>query len=364
MNHGNNGPRVLLTVPRYKTGRGVANYYRILRPYLDPGKDYFEVGARAGQAGLLDSLRRLMGDYWHFRKRLSENDFHLVHLNPSLVPKSLLRESVFLVIALAHGLKVVVFFRGWDPEFFDLIQRRFSWLFKALFGRVDAFIVLAQEFRSKLIGAGIHAPIFVMTTAVDDGTISNASVTRQKGDLVRILCLSRLESGKGLLESIEAFAHLKRDHSKVALSIAGDGSQRKAAEILVRKLQLTDVTFLGHVQGSEKQKAFLDSDVYLFPTTHGEGMPTSVLEAMAYGLPVVTRPVGGLKDFFIDGEMGYMTESQDPVVFATLLSRVVSDAQLLSRMGAFNRAYAAEHFTASKVAKNLDDIYRLVTGLR
>lgn len=51
-----------------------------------------------------------------------------------------------------------------------------------------------------------------------------------------------------------------------------------------------------------------DCDIFFFPF-YGEGMPISVLEAMAFSMPVITRNVGGIKDFFINGEMGFCTDS-------------------------------------------------------
>ncbi len=68
--------------------------------------------------------------------------------------------------------------------------------------------------------------------------------------------------------------------------------------------------------------------MYLFPTYH-EGMPGSVLEAMGYGLPVITRTVGGLPDFFEHEKMGFITESLDASVFADFLEQLVKDPERL-----------------------------------
>jgi len=81
-------------------------------------------------------------------------------------------------------------------------------------------------------------------------------------------------------------------------------------------------------------------------------------------LPVVTHAVGGLRDFFENGRMGFMTESQSPGVYAQYLDRLARDAELRRRMGWFNRAYAKEHFSASKVAVRLEGIcHDVVTGM-
>src|SRR3712207_2970921 len=89
----------------------------------------------------------------------------------------------------------------------------------------------------------------------------------------------------------------------------------------------------GYVRGADKIAALRTADVYLFPTEYGEGLPISILEAMAMQLQVVTRPVGGIADFFVDGEMGFVSDSVDPTVFADLVERLIDDRQLRLRIG-------------------------------
>ena len=98
-----------------------------------------------------------------------------------------------------------------------------------------------------------------------------------------------------------------------------------------------------------------EADLYLFPTFHAEGMPTSVLEAMAFGLPVITRPVGGLQDFFVDGKMGRLIDSLDPNDFASVIMDYIQSPIDVKRISLFNHEYALEHFMASIVAKKLEN---------
>jgi glycosyltransferase involved in cell wall biosynthesis len=128
---------------------------------------------------------------------------------------------------------------------------------------------------------------------------------------------------------------------------------------LERTDALSGVTLLGHVASGPKQVVFAEADVYLFPT-HGEGMPNSVLEAMASGLPVVTRRVGGLKDFFEDGTMGFSSEGSDPTMFAKLLEALMLDRGLARRMGDYNSRYARTRFAAPEVARRVQAICRTV----
>ena len=84
-------------------------------------------------------------------------------------------------------------------------------------------------------------------------------------------------------------------------------------------------------------------------------MPTVVLEAMAFGLPVFTRKVGGLADFFENGKMGYITDSLDPKDFAEAMIPYLEDIEQTKKVSQYNAKYAKEHFMASSVAKQIEN---------
>jgi glycosyltransferase involved in cell wall biosynthesis len=84
---------------------------------------------------------------------------------------------------------------------------------------------------------------------------------------------------------------------------------------------------------------------------------------MACGLPVVTSAVGGLRDFFEDGAMGFSTETRDPAVLANLMEKLVRYPELCSKIGRLNQKYVRDHFTAQRVASGLAGIYsRVLNG--
>lgn len=357
--------KVLLTVPRLDMPGGVSNYYRTLRGCLDADKVYLEIGSRPGETGKLRKLRRLLTDYWRFYRALSQGSFDLVHVNPSMDRYAIWRDALFILIAKTFGYPVVVHFRGWIPSVESAVRERFPALFRFAYGKADATIVLAEEFRRGLLQLGVPEPFFLETTVVGDHLFPAAdSPVETTGRACNVLFLSRLDTGKGLPEAIRAFAVLQATRPQARLTIAGDGPDRKAAEREVTRLGLANVTFLGHVTGEVKDQTFQQADIYLF-TSLAEGMPNSVLEAMAHGLPVVTRPVGGLRDFFEEGRMGFAPDSMDPAVFADALRRLANDPQMRTTMGAYNREYARQRFSASQVARRLLDIYtQVVAGAR
>ena len=82
---------------------------------------------------------------------------------------------------------------------------------------------------------------------------------------------------------------------------------------------------------------------------------------MSYGLPVITRPVGGIKDFFQNGKMGFITESKNPYDFAFFIEKIITNSKLRLQISNYNYNYAKEHFWAEKVISRLENIYNTIT---
>lgn len=360
--------RVLVVKPDSSIPGGVANYYSVLSEYLEKDADYFIVGSRTGEHGFIATCTRVVRDTIGFWRTLKRSKYHLVHLNPSLHDKAVLRDGALLLLAYSRGVKSLVLFHGWVDNTERRVRRWYLGLFRWTYFRADAMIVLASMFKSKLEEMGYHGPIYIETTFVSDKIFQYDAL--KKGNLggvnpttrFNVLSLSRMVRGKGVEETLEAHRILKAKYPGITLTIAGDGPELQRSKQRARQLGLADVEFPGYVVGEAKRRIFEAADVYCFPTKYGEGMPTSVLEAMAHGLPVVTRPVGGLRDFFQDGRMGFLTESLEPRVIAELIERLFLDPALCARIAAHNRQYAYDHFRASQAADRLRNIYHGLTS--
>ena len=355
--------RSLITRPAANDPGGVAVYLdNVTKHFPNNGidNDFLEIGST--RARFLHPL----ADQLAFRNKIRNNEYDLVHINPSLLGKSFVRDGLFAWQAQSRGLPVLVFFHGWSESFEKQVEQHWLRFFRATFGKADAFIVLASDFKNKLKQWGIKAPIYVATTAVSDDLVSGFDlelklIRTRISDGCRVLFLARLEPEKGVYETIDACALLNGRNVEVQLVIAGDGPDASKIRSYAEKKLGDRVHFPGYVRGASKVAAFNDAHIYAMPTAHGEGLPTSVLEAMAFGLPVITRPVGGLKDVFIDGEHGFMTESQDPAVIAALIEQIIEDPERWRRMSRNVHEYAQERFVGSAVATDLAKIYGIVS---
>ncbi len=352
----NGDNRVLLSSPDLLKSGGVASYCRMLQPYLGSDADFITIGARKDNEKSWQQVARLFSDYARFWSKLKNGRYGLVHVNSSFGKKALLRDGFLLLMAKVRGCKVLVFIHGWDEGCEKILRERYLGVFQRVYFKADAFIVLANQFRDKLLKMGCDKTIYVETTTVDNDIFGLSKATH-KADQFQILYLSRIEKGKGIYEALETFVQVQTRHPQVTLIVAGDGSELVNARNYAEERGITGVTFRGYISGKPKDAAFREADIFLFPTFYGEGMPINVLEAMACGTPVVTRPVGGLGDFFEDGNMGFISESKDPRVFAELVERLIVDRELRLKVGTYNRTYATEHFSLTKVSGRIRNIY-------
>ena len=353
--------KILLLTPDIEKRGGVANYYRTLRSHLNSSVEYLTVGTRSDDRCGMHGCRRMLRDYLTLWRKLKSGHYNIVHLNPSLMRKAIVRDALSCILAKIYGVRVIVFIRGWDEAYERIVRRHFLLPFRLVYFQADSFIVLGSKFRDSLVEMGCHKPIYIETTVVPDEIFANppsdAHRQRVSAQEFNILFLARIEKDKGIYETVDAFRILLARYSFVRMTIVGDGLELGEVREYVRIGGIEGITFGGYVCGEAKASAFTNADVYVFPTMHGEGMPNSLLEAMAYGLPVITRPVGGVADFFEHGKMGFLTESKEPSIFAELLERLVTNEPLRKQMGDYNRSYAYDRFRASQVAKRLINIY-------
>lgn len=161
--------------------------------------------------------------------------------------------------------------------------------------------------------------------------------------------------------AIEAFRALSEGRRSLRLVVAGDGPHREAVRDAA--LPLGDRVVLAGYRGDTM--ALLDAyDVLLQPSYH-EALPTSCIEAMAAGVPVIATDVGGTREVVVDGETGVLVAAAaGPREVADALATLLDDPARRLALGAAGRARFEAEFTAERWAKSLGDIYRDVLSAR
>ncbi|MEA9414118.1 glycosyltransferase family 4 protein [Flavobacterium sp. PL02] len=339
---------ILIISPHPKLLGGVANHYLGLNNLWDNTIKYEYYGKREN----IPAYITFFYDLIKYILKLIFKRPDVVIINPSLRRYQIIRDGLYLLLAKILMIDVITFIHGWDEKYARIIIKKPS-LFKFVYNKSTFIYVLSSSFKEQLLEMGITCPILLTTTKVDDKLIKDFNINERTGKVTNILFLARIEKEKGILIAINAFIILKTKYDWLTLTIVGSGGLLNEAKEFVNKKNIKDVNFTGPLHGMDVAKEYSKSDIYVLPT-YGEGMPTSVLEAMAFGLPIITRPVGGLNDFFDTKKMGSLVADLAPESFAFELEKYILDSEKTKNSALFNHQYAINRFLASSVVNKIE----------
>lgn len=359
--------KVLILAPASTARGGITNYYQVLRKEFPENIEYFLRGARNWpyRKGIVSEMIRAYRDYSNFRKRILQGDIGLVQTSTSLGFWTTIRDGLFVKCAFKHKIKTIVFFRGWDDQAVSKVQHYLS-LFRYFFFPSYAIITLSEKSKKDLHNWGYRKDIFIETTLVDKDLlvdVDEQSIVNKysvlKGNAINLLYFSRVEIRKGIYDLLSAYEILTSVQSanRYSLSICGDGKELDNIKDLIDQKKLKNVHVMDFVEGVKKKSAFENAHLLVFPS-YGEGMPNAVLEAMGFGLPVLTTPVGGITDFFKNGVHGYYIKPSEPADIVKKIALLLSEPGSMHRMAIANYKLASELFRSDMVSERIAKIFR------
>jgi glycosyltransferase involved in cell wall biosynthesis len=278
--------------------------------------------------------------------------FH-VHLS---VKGSTLRKGSVCVALRALRCRYVVhahaaedsMFHAWVPALF---RRVLLWGL----GGADYFIALTR-FWGEYYASALRIPANKLLLLPNPTVIPAAIPNREARKSLNFLFLGRIGKRKGAFEVIRAFASLPfevRNRSRITL--AGDGEAdavRELANSLGCSLQ---TSVLGWVEQAETERLLKEADVFLLPS-HGEGMSMALLEAMAWGLAVVTTASGGADEFLLSDRNCILTKPGDVQALARAMCTLAKDPTLRARLGA-EALKTASRFNVHNYVEKLTSLY-------
>jgi len=155
---------------------------------------------------------------------------------------------------------------------------------------------------------------------------------------------------------LDAVHELRDTQPSVRVEFAGDGDleglRRRAAELGLAER----VRFAGWIGTRERDELLARCALFVLPS-HAEGLPMSLLEAMAAGCPVVASAVGGIPDLVVHGANGLLVPPGDRDSLALALERLLVDRDLAARLGSEARATLAQRYNPEQSLERLEQIY-------
>ena len=322
---------------------------------------HFQVGSEGRRETVLQKLTRFMLSPFHLALILLRSGAEIVHLNVSLEPKAYWRDLVYSIVARLLGRRVVSQIHGGAmPQDFFRGNALLTWILRRFLVSSDAVSVLSSAELAAYRKFDPRIRVHLVPNAIDPSGLAGRTRSCNTDRPLKLVYVGRLVRTKGLFEVIEAMTELKRAGREFRLCIAGEGPDQAALMAASKRAGLGDrIEFPGGVFGAEKWRLWLDSDVFVFPTYHKEGLPYSLLEAMAAGCVPVTTPVAAIPDVMRDREHGLFVPIRDASALALAVAALDDDRAGLFRMAEAARRRALEHYTVARLA---DDFRRLYQG--
>jgi len=263
-------------------------------------------------------------------------DVILCHFGPIGQMVAKLREIGVLsgpIATIFHGADVSRTVRHYGPHVYDF-----------LFAHGDLFLPISDYWKKTLINMGCpENKILVHKMGIDRALIHYSARRIPDNNLIQLVSVARLVEKKGMEFSLRAFARVQRElkSSSVIYNIIGDGPQKSKLKQLASDLNLSDkVVFHGWQDRDETVTILAKSHILLAPritATDGdqEGIPVSIMEAMATGVPVISTLHSGIPELVRDGVNGFLVPELDAILLAKKLLWLVENP---STWEAFGRA--------------------------
>lgn len=286
---------------------------------------------------------------------LLSQDIDLIHTHVS-ERGSAFRQAITTLIALLFRKPLIIHTHGSEFHiFYEKLPRAMQKTLNFIYGRSTYLIALSERWRTFYIQSLELRPekVVVLPNAVK---VPEKIPHRDHFGIVSLVFLGRIGQRKGTFDLVKAFADLSPEiQTQATLTIAGDGegSQLKS---LISSLDLAKYISVINWLDAEQRDVLLEkSDIFILPS-YNEGLPMALLEAMSWGLPVITTPVGGIPELVHSEENGLLVQPGDLVKLAAAMQRLIENKEFRLTLGKAARKSILP-FDVKPYCSSLVDIY-------
>lgn len=297
--------------------------------------------------------------YKQLKKIIDSNDYDIIHCHTPVggvitrLAAKKARENGTRVIYTAHGFH---FYKGAPFKnwlLFYPVERVFARYTDVLITINKEDYKIARKFKAKSVryvpGVGVNTKKLSGSSNDKENKRKELSISNETSV---VLSIGELIQRKNHETALKAIA--KVDNTDILYLICGGGELESYLKELSQTLRIEDkVRFLGF--RNDISEICMASDLFLFPS-YQEGLPVSVIEAMASGLPIVCSAIRGNTDLIENGKGGYLVEPDDVNGFVDAITKLIKNVALREEMSVYNKASSVE-FDIESVKEEMSKIY-------
>jgi len=268
-----------------------------------------------------------------------------------------------LPFARKNRLPLITSFHGFDAtkQVRNQVYRK---QLRSLFRKGDAFTVVSQHMKRKLVNLGCpERKITLIRSGIDLQKFPMLPIPSVADGKFRLLSVGRLTEKKGMDTLIRAFARVHAHYPDATLTIIGDGEQKSKLKRLIREKRLeTVVKMRGALPHAEVRREMARCHLFVLACKtardgNQEGIPNVLMEAMATGRPVVTTQHAGIPELVKHQETGYLVPERSPEKLARMVINVLAAPSSWQEVATRARAKVAAQHDIVKQRKKLERLY-------
>ena len=254
-------------------------------------------------------------------------------------------------IITAHAYDIFI-----DPEP-DILKKKFDQSTKVI-----TISEYNEHFLLELLGRDLSDKIEVIRCGIDLEDFPY--VERKPGKTVKILTVGRLVEKKGITYAIEAFSKIQERHQNTELRIIGDGPLKDEISGRIAELKLEDkIVMLGEQTKLAVIHEMMGADIFFLPSLTAEngdreGIPVSIIEAQATGLPVASTVHSGIPEAVVEGKSGFLVPEKDTEAMAERLITLITNPELRIEMGKTGRSHVEKYFDQQRELDQLEELFK------
>ncbi len=285
-----------------------------------------------------------------------ESNFDLIHLHNANIP---FVDTSLPKVVTEHGTM-----RGYVPyrkilDLPSLIVRTFSSMYieidRRIVKKANRVIAISKACADELESFYGIADSKIIDNAVDSKFFCPPDYKDTKVSYV--LYAGRLSAEKGLIDLVKSAVHVCRKYPNFKFFLAGKGPLEGYLRKLVSALSLeSNFFFAGTVNHETLLKYYQNATVYVLPS-YREGLPTTLLEAMSCGLPVVATMIPGILDVIENSKTGLLVPPQSPEKLANALLVLIEDRKLREEIAINARKHVQKHYDWDIIASKIENVY-------
>lgn len=308
---------------------------------------------------LYNKVRRIWFNFWAYhkvKKNHHKNPYDIIHLHGDFI-------EAFFGGKLSKKLKIpaiLTIHAGLNKRFLKPKNAKY-------FKNIAKIICVSEEIANDLENISVpENKIAVISSGVylfEFENIDKNKIVALRNQYSKpiIISVGVLRPAKGFKYLIEAFGKVKENFFEVTMIIIGEGFDR--VELEKQAKNLSDVHFLGRQNHGKIIEYLKAADIFVSSSINlpqdREGTPTSIMEAMAVGLPVVATRVGGSPYLVKDGVNGLLVNPKSPDELAEALIKIINSPDLALKMGAQNLEDIKQK-DWSVIVQKIDETYKSI----